>query len=116
MSDVSQGICLLLTSDIRHLTSFRSLRPLLKHQLFAALLLALCALTSAAAADSVNTKERTVTQVAEGVYVIRHPDAPDGFPQGNTTVVVGDHEVLVVDSCYLPSNAREDIAQIRKWT
>lgn len=87
----------------------------MKHQLFAALLLTLCALT-AAAADSVNTKERTVTQVAEGVYVIRHPDAPDGFPQGNTTVVVGDSEVLVVDSCYLPSSAREDIEQIRRWT
>ncbi len=67
-------------------------------------------------ADSVNTKERTVTQLAEGVYVIRHPDAPDGFPQGNTTVIIGSMEVFVVDSCYLPSAAREDIAQIRKWT
>ena len=67
-------------------------------------------------ADSVNTKERTVTKVAEGVYVIRHPDAPDAFPQGNTTVIIGDRDVLVVDSCYLPSSAREDIAQIRQWT
>lgn len=70
----------------------------------------------AALADSVNTKERTVTQIAEGVYVIRHPDAPDAFPQGNTTVVIGEREVLVVDSCYLPSSAREDIEQIRRWT
>src|SRR5215210_6371860 len=67
-------------------------------------------------ADSVNTKERTVTKVAEGVYVIRHKDAPDTFPQGNTTVIIGDREVFVVDSCYLPSSAREDIAQIRQWT
>jgi len=67
-------------------------------------------------ADSVNTTERTVTKVAEGVYVIRHKDAPDGFPQGNTTVIIGDREVFVVDSCYLPSSAREDIAQIRQWT
>jgi cyclase len=67
-------------------------------------------------ADSVITKERTVTKVAEGVYVIRHKDAPDTFPQGNTTVIIGDREVLVVDSCYLPSSAREDIAQIRQWT
>jgi glyoxylase-like metal-dependent hydrolase (beta-lactamase superfamily II) len=81
----------------------------------AGLLLLLCPLL-AAAADSVNTKERTVTRVAEGVYVIRHPDAPDGFPQGNTTVVIGEREVLVVDSCYLPSSAREDIEQIRRWT
>ncbi|MBA4137780.1 MAG: hypothetical protein C0518_10730 [Opitutus sp.] len=62
------------------------------------------------------TTERSVTQLAEGVHVIRHPDAPDGFPQGNTTVVIGNESVLVVDSCYLPSAAREDIAQIRQWT
>jgi glyoxylase-like metal-dependent hydrolase (beta-lactamase superfamily II) len=71
---------------------------------------------TALSADSVVTKERTVTKVAEGVYVIRHPDAPDTFPQGNTTVIIGGREVLVVDSCYLPSAAREDIAQIRQWT
>ncbi|HVF91241.1 MAG TPA: MBL fold metallo-hydrolase [Blastocatellia bacterium] len=67
-------------------------------------------------ADSVNTLERTMTKVAEGVYVIRHKDAPDGFPQGNTTVIVGDRDVFVVDSCYLPSAAREDIAQIKQLT
>ncbi len=67
-------------------------------------------------ADSVNTNERTVTKVGEGIYMIRHKDAPDGFPQGNTTVIIGDRDVLVVDSCYLPSSAREDIAQIRQWT
>jgi glyoxylase-like metal-dependent hydrolase (beta-lactamase superfamily II) len=78
--------------------------------------LLLFTLRPAALADSVNTKTRTVTQVAEGVYVIRHPDAPDTFPQGNTTVVIGAREVLVVDSCYLPSSAREDIEQIRRWT
>ncbi|HKY04282.1 MAG TPA: MBL fold metallo-hydrolase [Blastocatellia bacterium] len=71
---------------------------------------------SAMVADSVNTKERTATRVAEGVYMIRHKDAPDGFPQGNTTVIIGDREVMVVDSCYLPSSAREDIAEIRRWT
>jgi cyclase len=67
-------------------------------------------------ADSVNTGERTVTKLADGVYVIRHKDAPDTFPQGNTTVVIGTTGILVVDSCYLPSTAREDIAQIRQWS
>jgi len=66
--------------------------------------------------DSSNTKQRTVTKLAEGVYEIRHADAPDTFPQGNTTVIIGDREVFVVDSCYLPSSAREDIAQIHQWT
>ena len=68
------------------------------------------------AGDSVATKERTVTKLAEGIYEIRHPDAPDTFPQSNTTVIVGEKSVLVVDSCLLPSTTREDIEQIRKWT
>jgi cyclase len=68
------------------------------------------------AADSTETKARSVVQLAQGVYSIRHEDAPDAFPQGNTTVVVGERDVLVVDACYLPSSARKDIEQIRQWT
>ena len=60
--------------------------------------------------------ERTISKLAEGVYLIRHKNAPDHFTQSNTVVVIGDAGVLVVDSCYLPSSAREDIAQIRQWT
>ena len=59
---------------------------------------------------------RKVTQLAEGVYEIEHQDALDGFASGNTTVVIGERQVLVVDSGFLPSAAREDIAQIRQWT
>jgi glyoxylase-like metal-dependent hydrolase (beta-lactamase superfamily II) len=59
---------------------------------------------------------RTVTKLADGIYAIRHRNAPDHFPQGNTVVIIGDTSVLVVDSCYLPSSAREDIEQIRQWT
>jgi cyclase len=54
--------------------------------------------------------ERKVTKLAEGVYEIQHE------PSGNTTVVIGDRQVFVVDTCFLPSQAREDIAQIRQWT
>lgn len=67
-------------------------------------------------ADSSKSLKRSFEKIAEGVYTIRHKDAPDTFPQGNTTVIIGDREVLVVDSCYLPSSAREDIAQIKQWT
>jgi cyclase len=69
-----------------------------------------------AGADSSVTTQRSVTKVAEGVYSIRHADAPDTNPQGNTTVIIGERAVLVVDSGYLPSSAAEDIAQIRRWT
>jgi cyclase len=67
-------------------------------------------------ADTSLTKERTITAVSSGAYVIRHKDAPNGIPNGNTEVIIGDREVLVVDSCYLASEARQDIGQIRKWT
>lgn len=83
-------------------------------KLFLALLLSASAVL--VFADSSVTTQRTVTQLGDGIYEIRHPDAPDTFPQGNTTVVIGDNGVLVVDSCYLPSSAREDIAQIKQWT
>lgn len=67
-------------------------------------------------ADSIGTRERSVNKLGDGIYEIRHPDAPDGFPQGNTLVVIGEKKVLVVDSCLLPSSTRQDIEQIRKWT
>lgn len=66
--------------------------------------------------DSTSTAERSTDQVAAGVYFIRHEDAPDAFPQGNTTVIVGGRESLVIDSCYLPSTAEQDVAVIRAWT
>ena len=62
------------------------------------------------------TGERQVTKLADGVYAIQHENLNDGSPSGNTTVIIGQREVFVVDSCYRPSSAREDIAQIRQWT
>jgi cyclase len=77
--------------------------------LLAALLLAVGSLLG-------DTNERRVTKLADGVFAIEHKGSSDGNVNGNTTVIIGDREVFVVDSCYLPSIAREDIAQIRKWT
>ncbi len=58
--------------------------------------------------------QRAVTKLAEGVYEIQHASRP--AQSGNTTVIIGDRQVFVVDTCFLPSAAKEDIAQIRKWT
>ncbi|MGC1448571.1 MAG: MBL fold metallo-hydrolase [Candidatus Sulfotelmatobacter sp.] len=69
-----------------------------------------------AAAPMSGQTERKVTQLADGVYEIEHQDALDGFASGNTTVIIGTRQVFVVDACFLPSAAREDISQIRKWT
>ena len=70
-----------------------------------------------AATPSWITTERSVSKVADGVYVIIHKDAvAGGWPQGNTAVVIGDQSVLVVDTCFLTESAREDIADIRRLT
>ncbi len=55
--------------------------------------------------------ERQVTKIADGVYAIQHAKRNTS---GNTTVIIGDREVFVVDSGYFPSVAREDISQIRR--
>ena len=64
------------------------------------------------AATLTSAQERKVTRLADGVYEIEHA----GQGGGNTTVIIGERQVFVVDSCFLPSAAQEDIAQIRQWT
>ncbi|MBA3564620.1 MAG: MBL fold metallo-hydrolase [Gammaproteobacteria bacterium] len=68
-----------------------------------------------ATAQTTDTGAR-MERVAEGVYAIVHDDATDEWPHGNTGVVMADDGVLVVDSTYLPSRARADIALIRSIT
>ena len=55
-------------------------------------------------------------KVAEGIYAIIHDDATDEWPHGNTGVIIGENAVMVVDACYLPSMAREDIKLIKSVT
>ena len=78
--------------------------------------LLLAALSTAAGVDSLFVEERKVTELAPGVYTIRHADPFPGWVNGNTTVIIGEREVLVVDSCQFSYVAQEDIAQIRQWT
>ena len=55
-------------------------------------------------------------RLADNVFVIEHDDATDEWPHGNTGVIVGQAGLFVIDSCYLPSRARADIALIRRVT
>ena len=87
---------------------------LISNALCVSLLLAPASLAEGA---SWMTTRRSVTKVADGVYVIIHKDAVVGaWPEGNTTVIIGDRAVFVVDACFLPSSAREDIAEIKRLT
>jgi cyclase len=80
------------------------------------LVLLSAASTHARAADPVVDAGARMEQIAAGVYAILHDDATEEWPHGNTGVVIGDDGVLVVDSTYLPSRARADIALIRSVT
>jgi cyclase len=93
----------------------RTYDPGLGRSLFLSLV-ALFVAAGAAFGDSADANQRKITKLAEGVYSIQHLRSNGSVPSGNTTVIIGDREVLVVDSCFLPSAAREDIAQIRQWT
>jgi cyclase len=53
-------------------------------------------------------------EIGRGVHVIRHRGQQ--FGQGNTLVVAGTREALVVDSCFIPAVARKDIDFIRELT
>jgi len=70
----------------------------------------------AAVAPLAAQAERKVTKLADGVYAIEHRESSIGFGNGNTTVIIGERQVFVVDAGFLPSVAGEDIAQIRQWT
>src|SRR5476651_594296 len=93
----------------------RTYAPDLRRPFFLSLAALLIAAAPAFGASE-DTGQRKVTKLADGVYTIQHKYLNDGSPSGNTTVIIGDREVFVVDSCYLPSSAREDITQIRQWT
>lgn len=93
----------------------RSYHPGRRRSFFLSLVAVLLAVVPALG-DSTETDQRRVTKLADGVYAIEHKDLNDGSPSGNTTVIIGEREVFVVDSCYRQSSALEDIAQIRQWT
>ena len=68
-------------------------------------------------AQVVETNDHIVATVAPGVYAIRHKNASRiGALSGTTTVIIGERDVLIVDSGSLPSIAMSDIALIRRWT
>lgn len=74
---------------------------------------------------SAQAKDATarMEKVGDGVYAILHdhatldwPSETMQWPHSNVGVIIGDRAVLVVDSDYLPSRARADIALIRTVT
>lgn len=55
-------------------------------------------------------------RIGNNVYAIIHDNATNQWPHGNTGVIIGNDAVMVVEACYLPSMAREDIRLVRSVT
>lgn len=88
-----------------------------RHRLAAAAAALLAPAIAAAAIEAAASDDGArMLRIAENVFVIEHDDATDEWPHGNTGVIVGRTGVLVIDSGYLPSRARADIALIRRVT
>jgi cyclase len=88
-----------------------------RHRLAAAAAALLAPAIAAAAIEAATSDGGArMLRIAENVFVIEHDDATDEWPHGNTGVIVGRTGVFVIDSGYLPSRARADIALIRRVT
>jgi cyclase len=61
-------------------------------------------------------EEYELVKVTEGVYSFIAPEPNSGVVQGNSTVIIGEDSVLVVDSGQFPSLADRMIADIRRLT
>jgi glyoxylase-like metal-dependent hydrolase (beta-lactamase superfamily II) len=57
-----------------------------------------------------------VRKVVEGVYVASRADPLRPYVEGNSTIIVNEHDVVVVDAGGSPRIARNTIAEIRKLT
>lgn len=91
--------------------------------LAAMVLIALAGLAPGRAGAQAKDATARMETLGNGVYAILHdhatldwPSETMQWPHSNVGVIVGDDGVLVVDSDYLPSRARADIALIRKVT
>lgn len=67
-----------------------------------------------AAADV--TSEYETVKVGDGIFAFIAPEPQSGVVNGNTTVIVGDDGVVVVDTGQFPTLAQRQIAEIRKLT
>lgn len=89
-------------------------RPATGARLAAAAALLVPAIASADLATVAADSGARMQRLSGNAYVILHDDATDEWPHGNTGVIVGRTGLFVIDSCYLPSRAKADIALIRR--
>jgi len=55
-------------------------------------------------------------KVSEGIYQLVSSEVNGDWVTGNTTVIINEKDVMIVDAGFLPSVARQAIAEIKKLT
>jgi cyclase len=73
-------------------------------------------LLSAAELGAQGPRNFDVVQVADGIYTFLQREPLETPIDGNTTVIINDRDVVVVDTRISPSTAREIIGEIRRLT
>ncbi|HEY0160861.1 MAG TPA: MBL fold metallo-hydrolase [Thermoanaerobaculia bacterium] len=73
-------------------------------------------LLSLALLASADLYDIQVRKLVDGVYVASRADPLRPYVEGNSTVIVNEHDVVVVDAGGSPRIARNTIAEIRKLT
>lgn len=77
------------------------------------ILLLLLLTSSASATDIFDIR---VQKVVDGVYVASRPEPLRPYVEGNVTIIINEHDVVVVDAGGSPRAARNVIAEIKKLT
>src|SRR5687767_4641122 len=62
------------------------------------------------------TRDYELVKVADGIHAFIAPEPLTGVVNGNSTVIIGDNGVVVVDTGQFPTLAERQIAEIRKLT
>lgn len=76
----------------------------------------LLASPAAAGASASDLYEVQILKVVDGVYVASRAEPLRPYVEGNSTIIVNEHDVVVVDAGGSPRIARNTIAQIRRLT
>lgn len=80
------------------------------------LVLILTVVVSAALAKSVSAQNFEVQKLAEGVFAVIRKEPPGLMFDANNVFIVGDEDVVVVDSNFSLASTREVLAALRKIT
>jgi glyoxylase-like metal-dependent hydrolase (beta-lactamase superfamily II) len=57
-----------------------------------------------------------IQQIRDSIYVAYRPEPLRHFVEGNVTIILNEHDVVVVDAGGSPTSARNVIAEVRKLT